>query len=61
MTFHDALLIDDSANNCAAFRQRGGNALRWRMGADDIAEAATTLSRWLDAPAVRISPALPSS
>ncbi|GAA3222122.1 hypothetical protein [Nonomuraea helvata] len=51
MTFHDALLIDDREDNCAAFRQQGGTALHWRMGADDIAEAATALRRWLDAPA----------
>ncbi|WP_214322981.1 hypothetical protein [Nonomuraea sediminis] len=48
MSFHDALLIDDLANNCAAFREQGGTALCWRMGADDITEAATALSRWLD-------------
>ncbi|MBB5774929.1 hypothetical protein HD596_001685 [Nonomuraea jabiensis] len=35
MTFHDALLIDDSANNCAAFRQQAGTALPWRTRADD--------------------------
>uniref|UniRef100_UPI003F492E9F hypothetical protein n=1 Tax=Nonomuraea sp. CA-252377 TaxID=3240003 RepID=UPI003F492E9F len=51
MTFHDALLIDDREDNCAAFRQQGGAALHWRMGADDIAEAATALRRWLGAPA----------
>ncbi|MEV4017704.1 hypothetical protein AB0J35_45170 [Nonomuraea angiospora] len=51
MTFQDALLIDDSADNCARFWQQGGTALRWRMGADDITEAATALSRWLDPPA----------
>jgi FMN phosphatase YigB (HAD superfamily) len=51
MTFHDALLIDDREDNCAAFRQQGGTALHWRMGADDIAEAATALSRWLAEPA----------
>jgi hypothetical protein len=48
MTFHDALLIDDREDNCAAFRQHGGTALRWRMGGDDVTEAATALSRWLD-------------
>ncbi|MFI9842809.1 hypothetical protein ACIHFD_37655 [Nonomuraea sp. NPDC051941] len=48
MSFQDALLIDDSANNCAAFRERGGTALCWKMGADDITEAATAVSRWLD-------------
>ncbi|MET7337914.1 hypothetical protein [Nonomuraea sp. NPDC005650] len=51
MTFLDALLIDDSASNCADFRQQGGTALCWRMGAGDIAEVAAALSRWLDAPA----------
>lgn len=48
ITFHDALLIDDSATNCADFRQQGGTALCWRSGVNDITEAATALSRWLE-------------
>ncbi|GAA3473352.1 hypothetical protein [Nonomuraea roseola] len=60
MAFHDALLIDDRADNCTAFRQQGGTALRWRMGTNDIIEVANTLNRWLDSPAIRIPPSLPS-
>nr|SBP00830.1 hypothetical protein BN4615_P10346 [Nonomuraea gerenzanensis] len=47
MTFRDALLIDDSTSDCAAFREQGGTALRWRMGDDDLSEVAAVLSRWL--------------
>ncbi|MEU8399726.1 hypothetical protein AB0C28_31470 [Nonomuraea sp. NPDC048892] len=46
LTFADALLIDDLADNCAAFQEQGGTALCWRMNADDITEAAAALSRW---------------
>ncbi|PRX50844.1 hypothetical protein B0I32_13674 [Nonomuraea fuscirosea] len=46
LTFQDALLIDDTADNCVAFREQGGTALCWRMNADDIATAAVALSRW---------------
>jgi hypothetical protein len=49
MTFADALLIDDRADNCAAFQQQGGTALRWKMGANDIAEVTAPLNRWLEA------------
>ncbi|MGW4410944.1 hypothetical protein ACWEJ6_43405 [Nonomuraea sp. NPDC004702] len=48
MTFPDSLLIDDSTNNCAAFQEQGGTALRWTMGTDDITEVATALARWLN-------------
>lgn len=47
MTFADALLIDDRADNCAAFQEQGGTALRWKMGTNDITEASEGLNRWL--------------
>jgi hypothetical protein len=47
MTFADALLIDDRADNCAAFQEQGGTALRWKMGTNDIAEVAGGLGGWL--------------
>ncbi|GAA2209900.1 hypothetical protein GCM10009850_053590 [Nonomuraea monospora] len=47
MTFRDALLIDDSTSCCAAFREQGGTALRWRMGDDDLSGVATVLNGWL--------------
>ncbi|WP_433513818.1 hypothetical protein ACQP2T_61440 [Nonomuraea sp. CA-143628] len=49
MAFDDALLIDDRADNCAAFQQQGGTALRWKMGINDTAEVVDGLNRWLEA------------
>ncbi|NRQ37975.1 hypothetical protein HII36_40020 [Nonomuraea sp. NN258] len=51
MTFADAMLIDDRADNCAAFQQQGGTALQWKMGTNDIAEIVDGLNQWLEAPA----------
>lgn len=49
MTFADALLIDDRADNCAALQRQGGTALRWKTGTNDIAEVVDGLNRWLEA------------
>jgi len=46
--FADALLIDDRADNCAAFASQGGNAIQWKMGANDISEITSQLRQWLD-------------
>jgi hypothetical protein len=46
--FPDAVLIDDRADNCAAFTARGGAAIRWKMGADEIGEIIRELKSWLD-------------
>jgi hypothetical protein len=46
--FADAVLIDDRADNCAAFAGQGGTAVQWKMGADDIGHVTTALRRWLD-------------
>lgn len=35
--FADALLIDDRADNCAAFTSQGGTAIQWKMGANPSA------------------------
>lgn len=47
LTFADALLIDDRADNCAAFQAHGGSTVRWRMGQNDISEVANAVQNWL--------------
>jgi hypothetical protein len=49
--FDEALLIDDRSDNCAAFRQAGGTALRWTMHTDPLTEIVGTLWTWLGPPA----------
>jgi hypothetical protein len=46
--FADAALIDDRADNCAAFTSQGGTAIQWKMGTSDISEATSRLRQWLD-------------
>lgn len=47
MKFTDAVLIDDRADNCAAFTGQGGAAIQWKMGSNDIGDAVSQLKRWL--------------
>jgi hypothetical protein len=47
--FPDALLIDDAARNCDAFRSMGGTAIRWSMDADPIEPLAEALQDWVSA------------
>ena len=46
--FTDAVLIDDRADNCAAFTSQGGTIIQWKMGTSDISELASRLRQWLD-------------
>jgi len=46
--FTDAVLIDDRADNCAAFTSQGGTAIQWKMGTSDISELTSRLRQWLD-------------
>jgi FMN phosphatase YigB (HAD superfamily) len=46
--FRDAVLVDDRADNCEAFTAHGGAAIQWKMGRNDVSEAAGQLKRWLD-------------
>ncbi len=48
MGFADAVLIDDRADNCAAFTACGGTAIRWKMGTDDLSDVSGALKHWLD-------------
>lgn len=47
LSFSDALLIDDRADNCDAFRGQGGSAVQWKMGKNDISEVRQSVDRWL--------------
>jgi hypothetical protein len=48
VSFTDTVLIDDRADNCAAFTSRGGTAIPWKMGASDVSDLAGRLRQWLD-------------
>jgi hypothetical protein len=45
--FADAVLIDDRADSCTAFTGEGGAAIQWKMGTNDVSDAAGQLKRWL--------------
>ncbi len=49
MRFADAVLIDDRADNCAAFVECGGTAIQWKLGTNHIGDATAALKQWLDA------------
>jgi len=50
LTFSDALLIDDRADNCESFRGQGGSTVQWKMGKNNIGEVVESVGRWLDQP-----------
>lgn len=47
LTFADAALIDDRADNCDAFAGCGGTPIRYKMTTDDIGDVAASLKNWL--------------
>jgi FMN phosphatase YigB (HAD superfamily) len=47
LDFTDALLIDDRADNCDAFREQGGSAVQWKMGKNDVSEVINPADHWL--------------
>lgn len=47
LSFADAVLIDDRADNCTAFTSCGGTAIQWKMGTHDISDATSRLKQWL--------------
>jgi hypothetical protein len=46
LSFDDAVLIDDRADNCEAFTRQGGHALRWKLGTNPLHDVETGLERW---------------
>jgi hypothetical protein len=49
-SFADALLIDDRADNCEVFARRGGCAVQWKMGTNQISEVTKAVERWMEVP-----------
>jgi FMN phosphatase YigB (HAD superfamily) len=45
--FSDSLLIDDRADNCAAFEKYGGKAVQWKMGSGDLSDVVEVVERWM--------------
>jgi len=60
LRFSDALLIDDRADNCAAFVQQGGAVIQWKMGAGEISQITESLDGWFQRPGADRSDALPT-
>lgn len=58
--FTDAVLIDDRADNLAAFASHGGTTIQWKMGTNHISELTGQLKHWLDA-TTPLAPALPAT
>lgn len=50
LSFANALLIDDRADNCEVFTQRGGYAVQWKMGINSITEVGEAVDRWMEVP-----------
>lgn len=47
--FRDAALIDDRADNCAAFASQGGTPIQYKMITDDVASLLDAMNEWLAA------------
>jgi hypothetical protein len=61
VTFADAVLIDDRADNCAAFTSQGGTAIQWKMGTSDLSDVTAGLRQWLDDPDAAAVPTMRSA
>jgi FMN phosphatase YigB (HAD superfamily) len=48
LSFADAVLVDDRADNCQAFTSQGGAAIQWKMGTQPVSDAVASLQKWLD-------------
>jgi hypothetical protein len=44
--FTDAALIDDRADNCAAFAQQGGTPVQYKMTTNEVMDVVTSLNHW---------------
>jgi hypothetical protein len=55
LTFGQALLIDDRADNCAAFVSKGGAAIQWKLGHGDVDQLSAAIHCWLS-PSVAVDP-----
>ncbi len=46
LQFSDAALIDDRADNCAAFASQGGTPVQYKMTANDVTTVIGSLDEW---------------
>jgi hypothetical protein len=46
--FTDAVLIDDRADNCAAFTRESRAAIQWKIGTNDLSDVTDQLRQWLN-------------
>jgi hypothetical protein len=46
LQFSDAALIDDRADNCAAFAGQGGTPVQYKMTANDVTDVIGALNHW---------------
>jgi hypothetical protein len=49
LQFGDAVLIDDRADNCAAFAGQGGTPIQYKMTTNDVTEVVESLNKWFAA------------
>lgn len=50
LEFCNAALIDDRADNCAAFAGQGGTPIQYKMTTGDVADVTSSLENWLAQP-----------
>jgi len=50
LTFSEAALIDDRADNCAAFAGQGGTPIQYKMTTDDVSGVTASLNEWFARP-----------
>ena len=48
LSFRDAALVDDRADNCQAFAEQGGTPVQYKMTTGDVSEVTTKLAAWLE-------------
>jgi hypothetical protein len=46
LQFTDAALIDDRADDCAAFASQGGTPIRYKMTTNDVTDVVESLNEW---------------
>ena len=46
LDFSEAALIDDRADNCAAFANQGGTPIQYKMSTNDVTDVIESLNEW---------------
>jgi hypothetical protein len=48
LSFADAALVDDRADNCQAFAEQGGTPIQYKMTNGDVNDVTAALAGWLE-------------